>query len=255
MLCLFLQGCVAAAVLTAQLPAEPSASVSNQATASGQQSATPKKKSRVLFITSKSSTHCAEEVARLTKSGGEFDRMRAIGWKIGPEIANQIRLVDEADVPEVVKQFEIREFPIVAYLEGDEIVRAFRSGCTTPLDAYTFAWLAKGIDERPPGQIPEIARVDWTGNYPLRGNHWTIDGMASPSRETLLGHLRGPIHGPQIRADYVIESWSYEELRSLHDNLHEVEMGGVSFANSTYFKQMQKKSGPIKSASGKALGR
>src|SRR5262249_35387752 len=83
-------------------------------------------------------------------------------------------------------------------------------------------------DERPPGSVPEAARVEWTGNYPLRGNHWSVDDDWYPSRDKVLAHLRGPIHGSQIRPNQKIESWSYEELRSLHDNLHEQEMGGVS---------------------------
>jgi hypothetical protein len=208
---------------------------------------------RVLVITSTDSANCAAEMSRLYQSGGVFDQMRAVGWKIGDNEANHLQVVDQGLVPDVVQQIEIREFPIVLCIEGTEIVRSFRSGCTTPLDAWTFSWLAKGIYERPYVEPTEAARVATTGNYPLRGNHWSIDGDVSPSREKLVGHLRAPTHGPQVRADYAIESWSYEELRSLHDNLHEIEMGG--WQPSYYAHRSQPKTSSISKASGKALGR
>jgi hypothetical protein len=209
--------------------------------------------SRVLLITDGSS-RCAEELARLNKPGGEFETMRSLGWKIGAGPENHLQLVDQAEVPEIVQKFEIREFPLVLSIQGQEIQRAFRFGCTTPLDAWTFGWLAKGVNERPYAEPSEAARVETTGNYPLRGNHWSIDGDVSPSRAKLVGHLRGPIHGPQIKPNQEIETWSYEELRSLHDNLHEIEMGGVHFSPS-YAQPRPARSGGITGASSKALGR
>lgn len=194
------------------------------------------RKNRVLFIVAKNCPRCDEELAKLRRPGGEFDAMRIAGWRIGPGPENHLQIVDETSVPELVAQLKFHEYPAVACIEGGEVVRSFTSGCTTPLDAWTFGWLAKGIDERPKPAIPEAVRVASTGNYPLRGNHWSIDGDFNPSRDKLLGHLRGPVHGPQISANYSIESWAYEELRSLHDNLHEVEMGGVHYggpANGT----------------------
>jgi hypothetical protein len=205
---------------------------------------------RVLVITSNDSPQCAAEMARLAQPGGTFETMRARGWKIGSGPDNHLQVVDQSQADDVVRQIDSREFPIVVYVEGPEIVRAFRAGCTTPLDIWTFAWLAKGIDERPPGEVPEKARVETTGNYPLRGNHWTIDGDASPSLETLIHHLRGPVHGPQIKPTQLIETWSYEELRSLHDNLHEIEMGGVQFTS----RPRPNPSSAPRTASSKALG-
>ncbi len=100
-------------------------------------------------------------------------------------------------------------------------------GCTTPLDAWTFGWLIKGQNERPKAAIPEAVEVETTGHYPLRGNHWSIDGIWNPSHDTLVRHLRGPNHGHQITANnWQIKTWSDEELRSLHDDLHEREGGG-----------------------------
>ena len=44
---------------------------------------------------------------------------------------------------------------------------------------------------------------------------------------------RGPNHGHQITANWAIESWSYEELRSLHDDLHEREIGATGTGMGT----------------------
>jgi hypothetical protein len=74
--------------------------------------------------------------------------------------------------------------------------------------------------------------VETTGQYALRGNHWSVDDDWSPTREKVVSHLRGT-HGSQIPATYAIETWSYEELRSLHDNLHEQELRSTSYAASS----------------------
>jgi hypothetical protein len=151
-------------------------------------------------------------------------------------------------VPELVQKLNATDFPVVAGLEKGEAVRSFQDGCSTPLDAWTFGWLATGKSERPKAIIPEAIRVASTGSYPLRGNHWTVDGDFNPTRETLLGHLRGPVHGPQIAGRYAVEAWSYEELRSLHDDLHEREMGGATVA-TTARNSYARPSAPSRSAS------
>ena len=97
--------------------------------------------------------------------------------------------------------------------------------------------------------IREAARVETTGHYPLRGNHWSIDGDWDPTKATVVSHLRGPTHGHQVVRYGSIESWSYEELRSLHDNLHEIEMGGVSASSRG------SRSSDTMSATRKSLGR
>ncbi len=180
---------------------------------------------RVLFITTKDCPRCEFELARLRKAGGDFEKMRARGWKVGDGDDNHLQIVDREAVAELVEQLKVRQFPTVAAVSDGQIVRSFQAGCTTPLDAWTFGFLAKGIDERPPGSVPEAARVETTGNYPLRGNHWSIDEEWNPSREKVVSHLRGPVHGGQTAKYPNLESWSYEELRSLHDNIHEQEMG------------------------------
>jgi hypothetical protein len=188
---------------------------------------------RVIFIIAKDCPLCDQELARLRRPGGEFDKMKANGWKIGTEEHNHLQIIDRDAIPELVTGLKVRDFPAVACISDGAIVRSFRSGCTTPLDRWTFGFLAKGIDQRPGGTIPEAVRVETTGSYPLRGNHWSIETDWNPTRERVIEHLRGPNHGSQIASNWKIESWSYEELRSLHDNLHEKEMGGVSFTGQS----------------------
>jgi hypothetical protein len=63
--------------------------------------------------------------------------------------------------------------------------------------------------------------VESTGSYPLRGNHWSVEGDWSPTRDKVISHLRGPNHVAQLIPTWHIDDWSLEELRSLHDDLHE----------------------------------
>ncbi|HKD35612.1 MAG TPA: hypothetical protein VKB78_02395 [Pirellulales bacterium] len=177
--------------------------------------------SRVVFIVAKNCKRCDEELTRLKRPGGDFETMRAGGWLIGDGKGNHIQIVDRDLVPDLVAKLNPREFPVVACIEDGEVVRSFRSGCTTPLDAWTFGFLAKGIDERPPGAVLEAARVASTGSYRLRGNHWSVEGDWEPTREKVLEHLHGPNHYWQLEPQWHIDGWSYEELRSLHDDLHE----------------------------------
>jgi hypothetical protein len=179
---------------------------------------------RVLFITTKNCPRCEQELARLNRAGGDFEKMRSRGWKIGEGADNHLQIVDRDAAPDCVRKIEVREFPAVACIEKDEVVRSFQSGCTTPLDMWTFAWLAKGIDERPPAVVPEAARVESTGSYRLRGNHWSVDGDWNPTRATVISHLRSPAHVSHLLATWQIDNWSYEELRALHDDLHEREL-------------------------------
>jgi hypothetical protein len=183
---------------------------------------------RVLFITAKECDKCERELKRLRKPGGEFESMQARGWKIGESADNHIQIVDRADVPELAELLKGRELPTVLCVEHGEVVRYFKHGCTTPLDAWTFGWLMKGQNERPKAAVPEPIEVETTGHYPLRGNHWSVEGDFNPTSELLVRHLRGPNHGHQIATDWKIEEWSTEELRSLHDDLHEREGGGLS---------------------------
>ena len=176
---------------------------------------------RVIVITSKESELCRREIERLSKPGGAFEAMRLQGWKIGLTPNNHIQLVDKSEAADLLRQLDSSEFPVVACVSDNEIVRSFKDGCSTPLDAWTFGWLMKGVNERPKEPIPTAIRVATTGHYPLRGNHWSVDGDTNPTKESLVFHLRGANHVNLLNAEWKIEEWSTEELRSLHDDLHE----------------------------------
>jgi hypothetical protein len=189
---------------------------------------------RVLFITSKDSPLSDKELSRLRQPGGEFEKMRAAGWTIGTGTDKLVQIVDRNDVADLVEKMDVHEFPAVACIDHGEVVRYFRSGCTTPLDAWTFGFLAKGVNERPKGAVLEVARVESTGSYPLRGNHWSVEGDWNPTRDKVITHLRGPNHYWQLVAAWKIDDWSVEELRSLHDDLHErYDTGGSSGSQSS----------------------
>jgi hypothetical protein len=202
-----------------KLPQQPA--VDGAKPAGSDSTGQPAHDSRVVFIVAKNCQRCDEELSRLQRPGGEFEKMRAGGWLIGDGRQNHIQIVDRDQVPELVNKLRPREFPVVACVDRGEVVRSFKSGCTTPLDAWTFGFLAKGIDERPPGTVLEAARVESTGSYPLRGNHWSVEGDWNPTRDKVIQHLRGPNHASELERQWQIDDWSYEELRSLHDDLHE----------------------------------
>lgn len=195
-------------------------------------------RAKVLFITAKGCKRCEEELNRLRKPGGDFETMKSIGWRIGESENSHIQIIDRDELPkEMLDLLKIREFPTVACVVDDEIVRSFKDGCTTPLDAWTFGWLIKGKSERPQPMIPEAIRVESTGHYRLRGNHWTVDGDPSPAKQVVVSHIRGPNHAHAIASYGNIEAWSYEELRSLHDDLHEMEGGTVGNVAPSYGPQ------------------
>lgn len=187
---------------------------------------------RVLIITAADSERSMTELIRLRSPGGAFEAMKARGWKIGPGPENHVQTVDRDAVPELVSKLHVREFPVVACVSDGQIIRSFKDGCTTPLDAWTFGWLLSGENERPPAVVSEPARVASTGSYRLRGNHWSVDGDWNPPRTTVISHLRSPAHGYRIASNWRIESWSYEELRSLHDDLHEQEQASMPAART-----------------------
>jgi hypothetical protein len=209
---------------------------------------------RILFITAKDCEQCAQELAKLRKPGGDFESMQSRGWKIGEGPENHIQIVDREAIPELIEQLNVHEYPTVACISNGEIVRSFKDGCSTPLDAWTFGWLIKGESERPQAVIPEAIRVKSTGSYRLRGNHWSVEGDWNPSREKVISHLRGP-HGNQVAATYAIDSWSYEELRSLHDDIHEREGGGVASSGSYsgYYPQQAQPRGANQFGAGRKM--
>jgi hypothetical protein len=194
---------------------------------------------RVLVITAKNDLRCDTEMKHMRSPGGTFAKLRAAGWTVGDGPENMVQIVDRDAVPELAAKIDSKEYPAVCCVDGDEVVRYFKYGCTTPLDTWTFGFMAKGVDERPAGTVMEAARVESTGSYPLRGNHWSFEGDWNPTKDFCIAHLRGPVHAKYLLAEWKIEDWSIEELKSLHDDLHEkypdggaVNNGGGSSSDS-----------------------
>lgn len=180
---------------------------------------------RILMVSAPSCARCADELRRLEAPGGPFELLRNRGWKIGAGAENHIQIIDKsgpvtADIANVVVQLNHENAPVVVYVENGDIARSFRGGCTTPLDQWTFGWLMTGNDQRPAPYHPEAITVATSGNYPLRGNHWSVEGHLNPSREYIIQHLRS-VHGGYLQANWNIETWSQEELLSAHDDIHE----------------------------------
>ena len=182
---------------------------------------------RVLFLVRDDCPKCDAELLRLRKPGGVFEAMKSVGWIIGDQPDAHLQIVPRDAVPDIAGKLTAADYPAVAGIDGDEVTRYFKTGCTTPLDAWTFGWLLTGKNERPSAPVPEPVRVATTGNYRLRGNHWSVEGDWNPARSTVLAHLRSPNHASGSAAYGKLETWSLEELRSLHDDLHEQE-GGLS---------------------------
>lgn len=165
----------------------------------------------------------------LERPGGAFDQLRSRGWKIGTGPDNHIQLVSKSgnidpEIAAVVATLNPSTGPVVLCVENGEIERSFKSGCTTPLDQWTFGWLMTGDDLRPAASKLLPAEVPTTGHYKLRGNHWSVSGNWNPTHLQVLQHLRSD-HANALKSEWSLESWSIEELRSLHDDVHEREEG------------------------------
>lgn len=176
---------------------------------------------QVLFIMNWRHPGAEAELRRLEEIGGVFERLRDRGWKVGIAETDNLRIVSDDQVRPLVDRLKFQRYPAVVAVHDGDVIRSFQDGCTTPLDEYTFEWMRNGVSNRPADAPLLTATVPWSGTYPLRGSHWSVDGSYSPTQEHLLRHLRGANHRHLIPADWAIETWSYEELRSLHDDLHE----------------------------------
>ncbi len=119
------------------------------AASDGTSSTRTARRERVLLITATECPKCETELARLQAAGGEFERMRKKGWRIGSGPENHIQVIRAEQIPELVQQVKAHNYPVVVAINNAEVVRSFKSGCTTPLDAWTFGWLAAGIDQLP----------------------------------------------------------------------------------------------------------
>lgn len=200
---------------------------------------------RIILIKRDDDEACMAEITRLQFENGVFDMLKNQKWTIGETGDNHIQIVNvDHDLARDVKS---KEYPRIVCIDRGSIVRGFKSGCTTPLDEWTFGWILTGRDDRPDPVLPDDVLVEWTGHYPLRGNHWSFEGEWLPTRETVIEHLRGDHHLDDIPQSWKIETWSFEELRSLHDDVHEAELARDEKAleESTPSTKLQKPQPPI----------
>lgn len=181
----------------------------------------PERSPRVLLITKDDCENCRKELTRLRLENGAFDALRRQRWKIGDTADCHVQIVNSKNIPALIDRLGVQEYPTVACIAKGEILRSFTKGCRTPLDEWTFGWLLHGRDERFEPLLEAEITVDWTGYYPLRGNHWSVEGEWLPTFEYLVEHMRGENHLNQVPSRWPIETWSYDEVRSLHDDVHE----------------------------------
>jgi len=176
---------------------------------------------QVLLIMSWDYPGAEAKLRELEAIDGPFDRLRKQGWTVGLNPTDNVRIVSTHQVSALVERLRITQFPAVVAVADGQVVRSFTSGCTTPLDEHTFGWLRTGVGTRPASAPRPAPTVATSGNYPLRGAHWSVDGDWNPPIQQLVQHLRSPMHQHLFPAGWNIERWAYQELLSLHDDLHE----------------------------------
>lgn len=189
----------------------------------------PPPNKRILIVITPTAGRSRQEMAKLEAPMGPLEVLKKKGWKVGSAPSDHIQIVDRTrpiadELQPVISKLPTSDGPVVVCIEDGEISRSFQRGCTTPLDQWTFGWLMTGNDDRPADFIPETVTVATTGNYRLRGNHWSVDGDWNPSKDTVVRHLRAS-HSNGIQVGWKIDAWSTEELRSLHDDIHDREEG------------------------------
>ena len=216
------------AMLSAVLIAGESISESSNSPI-GNATPAPVTNKRVLIVITPTTDRSRTEMAKLEAPKGPLEILKQKGWKVGSTADDHIQIVDRTkpiatELQPVVSKLPLSDGPVVVAIENGEIARSFKRGCTTPLDQWTFGWLMTGNDDRPADFVPEPITVATTSNYRLRGNHWSVDGDWNPSKDTVVRHLRAS-HSNGIQAGWKIEAWSTEELRSLHDDIHDREEG------------------------------
>jgi hypothetical protein len=195
----------------------------------GDSALVPLPNKRILIVVTPTADRSRQEMAKLEAPKGPLEVLKKKGWKVGDASGDHIQIVDRtkpiaAELQPVISKLPTSDGPVVVCIEDGEIARSFQKGCTTPLDQWTLGWLMSGNDDRPADFEPEPITVSTTGNYRLRGNHWSVDGDWNPSKDYVVRHLRAS-HSNAVQTGWKLETWSIEELRSLHDDIHDREEG------------------------------
>ncbi len=98
----------------------------------------------------------------------------------------------------------------------------------TASDYYVATVRPKLIEEDPPKPTPKAiakpAPAPARSGYPVRGSHWTFPGS---NRTQLIHHLQSGEHAGKFSLSW-LNSLSYQELLSLHDDDHEHRVKAAS---------------------------
>lgn len=161
---------------------------------------------------------CPACVADQPKREAALAALQRKGWRVGEQPEDQFQIVD-VDASDLDERLGIDAVPAYVKVEDGRIVRQFRRGCSEPLDAWALGRLYTGRDQRPePKRAPVTAAT--TGQYPLRGNWWSVDGQWNAIKAVLIAHLTGGEHRGKFDRDW-LQSLSRAELHSLHSDDHE----------------------------------
>jgi thiol-disulfide isomerase/thioredoxin len=177
------------------------------------------------------SNDCPPCIALAPKVEKALDALEKQGdWTIGEEPYYMIQHFFADERPELLEQLgaelgikpENISFPFVVKIEDGKIVRRWTPGCTTPMDVWTFSWLADGVEVRPVTVEPERATVARSGQYPLTGGWWSVEGQWNPSKSFLISHLTTHSNhaGRFARRRGWLETLSISELQSVHTDDH-----------------------------------
>jgi len=179
------------------------------------------------------------------------------GWKVGTSEDSEIRIVDIDKSPELWKQYgsEADGLPQLVCVYDGEVIRALRSGCSTPQDEWGIGWLYKGRDERPEPKR-ELVTARTSHAYPLRGSWWSVNGDWRATRGEVINHLlTSPTHTLEKNenGDWVesrlmqhrakIKRMSRAEAQSLHSDHHENRVDWVRLESErvTLLQKVQRK--------------
>jgi len=171
---------------------------------------------RLLFVNSLESDWSQQELLRLQQPQAAFEMLQGRGWRIGTAANQHLQLINAEERPDVVGRYGAADFPWVGCLQRGRIVRVYNRRAKAPLDAWSLSWLLSGEDRRPASgeSSPTVA------GYPVTRSHWIVNGDHAPIQEVVLQHLETPLHRNRVPSAWDLGTWTYPELRSLHDDLH-----------------------------------
>lgn len=98
---------------------------------------------------------------------------------------------------------------------------------------------------------PKATTAPAHAGYPVRGSHWTFPGSG---RQQLIAHLQSGQHAGKFSSAW-LNSLSYQELLSLHDDDHEHRVKPVQRATVAAATKEEKREAKEEAKAEKELGR